>query len=377
VGALAEIVGTATWEALPPSKRPGHILLTSTMGMSDCAGYAAVVADAGTVHHPVGSDAPVPLFQIDGVRELRDGHILAATPRTGVVRVLYRPESRHNVLFATEMCNSNCLMCSQPPKNHDDREALLERNLAVLRLIQDHPPQLTITGGEPTLLDDGLTSLLSVIRDRLPNTHVHVLTNGRRFAERHFVQQVAGVRHPDVTWAVPLYADVPWIHDHVVQSDGAFAETLRGLHNLALWKQRVEIRAVLQAHTIKRLSKLAEFVQRNLTFAEHVAFMGLEHTGFAVGNLPELWSDPADYQRELQQAATLLANAGMSVSIYNLQLCVLDRSLWPFARRSISDWKNVYDSACSNCAVVSNCCGFFEWNLKKHSRVFGPIASTA
>jgi His-Xaa-Ser system radical SAM maturase HxsC len=374
-GTGGEIVGTATWEPVPAHERNRHILLVQAPADIECAGYAAAIAEGATERDAVASQSPAARFSISGVREIKSGHILAANPLTGTVRVLYRPESRHNVLFATEMCNSNCVMCSQPPKDHDDREALIQRNLALIDLIREHPLQLTVTGGEPTLLGDGLVRMLSVLRERLPKTHVHVLTNGRLFSKASLVRKVADVRHPDLTWAIPLYADVPWIHDHVVQSETAFVETLRGLRNLALWGQRAEIRIVLQAPTVGRLPQLAEFIQRNLTFVEHIAFMGLEHTGFAVGNLPGLWIDPADYQDELRRAVTLLTNAGMNVSIYNLQLCVLTRSLWPFARRSISDWKNVYDRACDDCAVARECCGFFQWNLKKQSRIFGPIAS--
>ena len=37
--------------------------------------------------------------------------------------------------------------------------------------------------------------------------------------------------------------------------------------------------------------------------------------------------------------------------IYNHQLCLLDRELWPFAVRSISDWKNEYHPECPKCSV--------------------------
>ena len=56
----------------------------------------------------------------------------------------------------------------------------------------------------------------------------------------------------------------------------------------------------------------------------------------------DLWIDPADYQVELKEAVRILDFAGIRTSIYNHQLCVLDRSLWPFAVKSISDWKNEY-----------------------------------
>jgi hypothetical protein len=57
----------------------------------------------------------------------------------------------------------------------------------------------------------------------------------------------------------------------------------------------------------------------------------------------------------------------MNVSIYNHQLCVLDRALWPLARRSISDWKNVYLPACNDCSVLTECGGFFQSGTKIRS----------
>ena len=68
----------------------------------------------------------------------------------------------------------------------------------------------------------------------------------------------------------------------------------------------VQIRVVVHQQTFKRLPKLAEFIARNLTFVDHVAFMGLEITGFTRANLDILWIDPIDYQTELRDAVLLL-----------------------------------------------------------------------
>ena len=112
-----------------------------------------------------------------------------------------------------------------------------------------------------------------------------------------------------------------------------------GLHQLARFGVQTEIRVVLHAISIPRLPQLAEYIYRNLTFTEHVALMGLENIGYAPRNMGDLWIDPHDYQDQLESAVELLSTRGMSVSIYNHQLCVLRPSLWKFARQSISDWK--------------------------------------
>jgi MoaA/NifB/PqqE/SkfB family radical SAM enzyme len=143
-------------------------------------------------------------------------------PASGFVRTLYRPDSDHNVLFVTERCNSNCLMCSQPPRDRDDTDALLHRNLEMISLLRDVPSRLVITGGEPTLLGQRLFTLISALRDNLPSTYVHMLTNGRMFAWSSYTAGLAGLKHPDFVLGIPLYSDDSTTHDYVVQARGAF-----------------------------------------------------------------------------------------------------------------------------------------------------------
>lgn len=187
---------------------------------------------------------------------------------------------------------------------------------------------------------------------------------------------LAELRHRNFVLGVPLYSDDPAVHDYVVQAKDAFEQTVLGLHQLARHGMRVEIRVVLHALTIPRLTALAEYIYRNLTFAEHVALMGLEHIGYAPRNMGTLWIDPHDYQDQLEAAVEILSTRRMNVSIYNHQLCVLRKSLWKFARKSISDWKNAYVEECENCGVREQCGGFFQWPTKLHSKFVHALPST-
>jgi His-Xaa-Ser system radical SAM maturase HxsC len=211
---------------------------------------------------------------------LIDGYIVLVQPFSGVVRTLYRPGSEHNTLFITERCSSNCLMCSQPPKDKDDTDFLFPANLEIVHMIAPGPEYLTITGGEPTLLGERLPTLMSVLRDSCPNTQIHMLTNGRVFAWPNFTREFMAVRHPSLTLGIPLYSDDAVIHNHIVQAQNAFEQTVLGMHELAQWNQKIEIRVVLHKLTIPRLLHLAEYIYRNLAFVAHVALMGLEPTGY-------------------------------------------------------------------------------------------------
>ncbi|WP_158787525.1 His-Xaa-Ser system radical SAM maturase HxsC [Granulicella sp. L46] len=271
----------------------------------------------------------------------------------------FRSRARHHSLFVTERCSSNCLMCSQPPKDKDDVESLIKRNQELIDLMRPAPEYLTITGGEPTLLGDRLFLLIDQLKTSLPDTELHMLTNGRTFAWPEYTQQFAAVGHPNLCLGVPLYSDCAGDHDHIVQAKGAFHQTVAGLHQAARNGIRVEIRVVLHRLTIPRLTKLVEYIYRNLSFVEHVALMGLEYVGYTPRNIGELWIDPYDYQAELERAVKLLAMRGMTVSIYNHQLCVLAPTLWPYAQKSISDWKNLYLPECEKCSALDECGGLF------------------
>ncbi len=343
--------------------------LLAENGLLPCnpSGYLGVLA--------LGDTPPVRGIPIaHGLRQLSyldDGDVVAVDP-TGLVRVLYRRASRHNVILVTEQCNSLCLMCSQPPKSIDDSDRLAE-HLRVIDLIDPATGELGITGGEPTLFRDGFLELIARCKERLPSTALHVLTNGRMFFYRRFAEKLGHLHHPDLVLGIPLYSDIDQRHDHIVQAQGAFEETVIGLLNLDRYDVRVEIRIVLHALSIPRLPQLATFIARNFPFACHVALMGLEMFGLVHQNLSELWIDPADYQSELGTAADILCNAGMNVSIYNHQLCVLDPRLWPLARKSISDWKNVYLPECNGCSAIEQCGGFFQSGAKIHSASIHPL----
>lgn len=334
--------------------------------------YITLQRDRGVLEH-VPPESSVLVLPND-YEYLADGDIVRISPKTRAVRTLFRRNSRTNAFLLTERCNNYCLMCSQPPKSADD-SWIIREILQVIPLIDPSTPEIGFTGGEPTLLGDDLIRILQACKSWLPRTAVHILSNGRRFADARFAADYASVDHPDLMVGIPVYSDLSTIHDYVVQADGAFDETIRGILNLKRCRQRVEIRVVLHKQTYSRLPELAEFLTRNLLFVDHVALMGLEMMGFTKANLADLWIDPYDYQAELLAAVKLLAAYRMNVSIYNHQLCVLDQSLWQYARKSISDWKNEYMPECGDCTKQSECGGFFSSARLRYSDHIKPLSS--
>jgi His-Xaa-Ser system radical SAM maturase HxsC len=353
---------------LPEAARAREILLVRAGGELP-PGFRAYLLHEPTDVAPALRD--VYLLR-EEMRYVVHGDIIRVDPRRSAVSVLYRRSSPSNTLLVTERCDNFWVMCSQPPKPDDDAW-IVDELAEIIPLISPDTREIGITGGEPALLGARLIELVDMMHRHLPRTAVHILSNGRRFADLDFARQLARVRHPDLMLGIPLYSDLPEEHDYVVQARGAFSETMRGILNLKRLRQRVEIRCVIHAETWQRLPALARFLARNLLFVDHVALMGLELMGFAKTNLDALWIDPLDYQAALVEAVELLDRAGMHVSIYNHQLCVLDARLHRFARKSISDWKNAYVDACEACSQRAACGGFFASGRARMSRGIQPM----
>lgn len=305
---------------------------------------------------------------------LDDGDVVRLVPEHGEIRTLYRRSSSHNSFLLTERCNNYCLMCSQPPRDVNDGW-IVDEILEAIPLIDPDTGEIGFTGGEPTLLGSRFLELVQACKSYLPRTALHILTNGRTFSDDAFARALGSLNHHDLMLGIPIYSDLSHIHDYVVQADGAFDETMRGILNLKRHGVRVEVRVVLHKQTVTRLPELATFLARNLLFVDHVALMGLEIMGFTRANLDSLWVDPDDYRSELTEAIGILDRARMRVPLYNAQLCLTDRSIWRFAKRSISDWKQKYMPECDGCTLQEDCGGFFASAIHRYSDRIRPIAA--
>jgi len=303
---------------------------------------------------------------------LADGDVISVQGGNRRIRTLYRRNSSHNSFLVTERCNHYCLMCSQPPRDIEDHWILQEIRRA-LPLLDKKTRSLGFTGGEPLLDWRDLVATLGDCRDLLPETSIHVLSNGRAFASSEVTAAWAGLNHAHLTAGIPIYAAVDTVHDFVVQAKGAFDETVLGILKLKDRKQRVEVRVVLHAITAPRIVATCRWMARNLPFVDHVALMGLENTGFAIANDKQLWIDPMDYRDLLAEAVDILAAARVPASVYNLPRCVLEPSVWPYAAQSISDWKNDFLPVCEECREKPRCSGFFTTGRPRYSRGIQPI----
>lgn len=286
------------------------------------------------------------------------GDVVRLDPHSKRVYLLYSRDSNANALFVTELCNCNCIMCPQPPKEKE--YSRVDEVLQTIACLPEEIEELGITGGEPTILRDDFIRILGAIKNRNPLCKVHVLSNARLLSDIKYAQAIKNVGLQNLTFGVPIYSSDATLHDYIVQSKGAFDQTLNGIYNLAECGIPVEIRTVIHKQTYSGLKELSEFVYSTLPFAFHIAFMGMEHMGYVKKNWDLLWIHPKQYLAELFEAASYLHMRGMNVSVYNLPLCFLDKRLWVLSRKSISDYKDVFLESCCECSQLENCGGIFK-----------------
>jgi His-Xaa-Ser system radical SAM maturase HxsC len=301
--------------------------------------------------------------------ELKKGDIVLFNP-SGMSTVVYESISRSNSFFLTERCNCKCIMCAQPPKASPDSCDLAS---AITELLDNHPDCIGITGGEPTLAWEGLLNLINNCREKFPNMQIQLLSNARLLKEFNRTKSLAEAGGDNLTVCVPIYCEISHIHDMIVSAKGAYWETVQGIYNLERLNIPVEIRTVVIKQNYRRLPQWSEFIYRFFPFAMHVAIMGLEPIGLALKNLDEIWIDPIDYVEYLEKSIRILKRGDIAISIYNHQLCTLPSHLWGFAKKSISEWKNIYFEKCDHCVVKSDCAGFFQSSKNKMSRGINPV----
>ncbi|MDG1074029.1 MAG: His-Xaa-Ser system radical SAM maturase HxsC [Methylophilaceae bacterium] len=296
----------------------------------------------------------------------QDGDIVAINNGSNFIHILFRETDLHHTVFLTNRCNSNCIMCSQPPTKHDD-SWLVDEAMKIAAHMRISPEILGFTGGEPLFLGVNLRQILDVFLTYHPNIKFDLLTNGRLISDSSLAEDLLGGMQKRITWMIPLYGHADFLHDFVVQSYGAFEQTVDGILTLHKYQQDIQIRIVLIKPVLENLSDLCNFIGKNFPFVKEVALIACEPTGFALANRVLCQTDLKDWSLQLEKGVDWLERQNVKPIIMNAPLCALSEKLWPYAQKSISDWKRVFDAECDKCDLKDSCCGLFFWYDKQWS----------
>ena len=312
-GIQGSLIGEVTFKKEAFYSRAKKIFVADKLDLS-ALGYEACITkgEKGAFFYPAH------VYHADWSDKLHNGDIIHINNK-GEVSVLWEVEARDNVLFLTESCNCNCIMCPQPPKKHD--KFLIETANNVLDLI---------------------------------------LTNAKKFSDRDFARTVVENINNNVVFCISLHSEVDSLHDKIVGVRGSWEKTQNGIYNLAELGVQIEIRHVITKLNYMHLCSFAEHMYNYMPFCVHYAFMGLEIHGNAWKHVDDVYISPNIYKQYLKKAVLDMHRKGLPVSIYNIPLCLCDTQVHRFAKKSISGWKNIFLDQCDSCEAKDRCAGFFS-----------------
>ena len=264
------------------------------------------------------------------------------------------------LVYVTNQCNSNCIMCPDSVKlrtrpNEVTRENLLEQ----ISEINPEAEHVDITGGEPTLLKEQLPELIEAVFRQAPDAEVLMLSNGRSFAAGGYTERFSAFAHRRLKIEIPIHGDCAELHDRIAGCPESFVQTRAGIHHLLEAGVEVGIRIVVSRLNYSRLNELIRFISREFPEIKYVNLMGMEVLGNAWKNREQVWIEFDEVKDSLQQAVEQCFACGIIPSLYNYPLCLFDRKYWYCYRNSISDYKMRYFEECEKCTEKSRCGGFF------------------
>ena len=145
-------------------------------------------------------------------------------------RSSHRPEERIH-LNVGPVCNNNCLFCMEEDRRDRRRVngALTPDHVRTILQQARGAREVCFTSGEPTLVQE-LPRYVGWARS-LGYPRVSVMTNGRRLAYADYCARLvlAGISH----FYLSIHGHEARLHDGLVRTPGAFAQTVAGLRNVA------------------------------------------------------------------------------------------------------------------------------------------------
>ena len=162
-----------------------------------------------------------------------------------------RPSAPYRMdLALTYRCNNDCAHCYNARSRRFPEMGSAAWKQIIDKIWALRIPHIVFTGGEPTLYKD-LSELVAYAESTGLITGLN--TNGRRLADNKFLDTLveAGLDHVQITFE----SHNPAIHDQMVGSKGAWAETVAGLKNALDTSLYLMTNTTLLTHNVDSLEK--------------------------------------------------------------------------------------------------------------------------
>lgn len=274
---------------------------------------------------------------------------------------LHDGTSSSGLIFVTNQCNSNCIMCPDSVKQRTRPNTITTDYLMEYSsLLPENLTHVDITGGEPTLLKMDLPVLIGNVQNRMKDAEILMLSNGRSFAVGKYCGLFSPFAHTKFKIEIPVHSANAKQHDCIAGCEGSFDQTRAGIHNLLSGGVEVGIRIVVSKLNYRELNSIIDYIHYEFPDIRYVNLMGMEVMGNAWKNREIVWEEMEELKSYLQNALIYSFERGIEPRLYNFPLCLFDQKYWYSYRKSISDYKIRYFEECEKCMEKENCGGFFQ-----------------
>lgn len=219
-----------------------------------------------------------------------------------------------------DKCNNKCVFCFC--REHDLLSEKLDASVTkspkkigqALLKYKNKCDFIIISGNEPTLNPQ---LLLAVLLAKKIGYKVDLRTNGRSLRDKTLCRSLfmAGVDMISIT----LLSFDSKTHDFLSNAKGAFADTVKGIQNVALlWDpEKIRIYNVVTKYNYKQLKKSVAFYHK--LGIKNVQFNFVYHTDAKI--VPSL----TDVEKNLKAAMSNAIKFKMNASVYGFPLCFLGK----------------------------------------------------
>ncbi|MBS1266538.1 MAG: 7-carboxy-7-deazaguanine synthase [Candidatus Woesearchaeota archaeon] len=269
-------------------------------------------------------------------------------------------------------CNCNCLMCPNTPAYRKQTDMDIDEiKEDLLKKINPDTKHITITGGEPTLRND-LLDILEMINNKWPNITMRLLSNGRFFYYNSYLNSFLDKGIKNLEFGIPICGSNPKIHDKITQAEGSFKQTIGGVKNLLNAKQLVELRIVINKLNIDDLYNMSKLIKKELNSILRVTYYYMQITGNAQINKDKVYVSYDEINEKINPTLENLKQ--FEIGLCHFPLCTLDSKWWPYAWKTVKDYKLFFPEKCNSCLYKKYCLGIHRsYKAKFGLDEFNPV----
>lgn len=275
-------------------------------------------------------------------------------------------------------CNNRCVMCtnprefslSTPLKNYDLKTQILKfksylSGNKVYESNKERRDYINITGGEPTL-HPNFFELLYYIRKNSLNIPITLLTNGRKFSNKKFLNKFISIARQPFKIAIALHSSKKELFEKITGVKGSFNQTVKALDNLkGSFKGEIEIRIVLHKLNIYNLREILDFIAERWGYGIKIVIIHYEIEGMSEINIKNLDLSLSESAKEILKSLKSLKK--FHFNLYHYPLCVLDKKLRPYAMITLPKEDRVYTKICGDCKMKAKCLGL----MREYYKIYG------